>query len=518
MATIRTYGTGSNTVRGPRTGELHDLQAGEDRLDGSGGSDSVMGGDGADRLSGFGGNDWIGGDAGNDTISGGDGIDMLFGGLGADSLSGDASNDALLGDMTFTPNGRTSATVFDGTFTVSDTQGANDNLNGGAGNDTAVGGAGADVVVGGNENDLLYGDATVSTTSSTGSRSFAVSGKTYHITETTSGGNDTMDGGRGDDVLYGGAGVDEITGGVSATAASFSRATATIGTDVAFDQKSAGGVALFTIVDGTTKQPLKNALLDGTHNWLVGADLEAKPPPNDPFTGRPSGPYIYADGTTFSEENMEAEDGLMFSGAKGESVEITATATATQGFRGFDVALFGLEENETLNWTAYGPDGTTVYASGTLQGEDLGVPLLGQLFAADANLQRLDLKPGAGSDFGVELLSFHYGTAKIPTGGDEMWGGGGGDFFGLGEGVQRIMDWEAGDKVVLPAFNEAPTILERVDAAIKAQGGGDPVGMLLLGGGTALYDVKGHTWSRDDFVDTNHVAIPAAVWDPPPLG
>jgi hypothetical protein len=42
--------------------------------------------------------------------------------------------------------------------------------------------------------------------------------------------------------------------------------------------------------------------------------------------------------------------------------------------------------------------------------------------------------------------------------------------------------------------------------------------MLLLGGGTALYDVKGHTWSRDDFVDTNHVAIPAAVWDPPPLG
>ncbi len=529
MVNIRTYGTGSTTLKGPRTGELHDMQAGDDRFEGVNGADSVMGGAGNDRLQGFGGNDWLGGDAGSDEMSGGDGNDIMFGGGGGDRVRADAGADLIYGDMAFTANNRVTTTTpqtFDGKFTLVGTQGSgNDDLDGGAGNDSILGeggnddldgggdddlllgGDGADAVAGGTENDVLFGDGAVSTTPSTGSRSFTVNGTTYYVTDAGTGGNDTMDGGKGNDVLYGGAGVDEITGGVNDTTASFSNGTAVIGTDAPFNETDADGVPLFTIVDEVTGVTLKNAMLDGTHNWLVGADLEAKPPSSDPFTGLPTGPYTYEDGSEFIEENMGAEDGLMFSAAKNESVVITANAPVTKGFEGFDVALFGLEENETLNWTAYGPDGTTVYASGTLQGEDLGVPLLSQTFAGNANLQKLVLKPGAGSDFGVELLSFHYGTAKIPTGGDELWGGSGGDFFGLGEGVQRIMDWEAGDKIALPAFDEAPTILRQVDAAIKAQGGETPAGVLLLGGATVLYDAKGHTWDRSDFVSADHAAI-----------
>lgn len=100
-------------------------------------------------------------EGGNDDLRGGAGNDEIYGNAGDDTLSGGEGRDQLSGDE------------------------GNDRINAGTGDDTLLGGDGNDSLRGQEGNDDLSGDA----------------------------GRDYMNAGSGDDALHGGAGQDKIVGG-----------------------------------------------------------------------------------------------------------------------------------------------------------------------------------------------------------------------------------------------------------------------------------------------------------------
>jgi Ca2+-binding RTX toxin-like protein len=141
-------------------------------FNGGGGNDSLYGSTGIDNLNGDAGNDVIYGDAGNDTLDGGADNDYIDGGTDKDSIVGGSGNDTLLGGL------------------------GNDTLEGGDDNDNLNGGAGNDSLVGGEGNDLLDGagdSAGLDTfAGGNGDDVYGVYNSTTTITETTTGGNDTI--------------------------------------------------------------------------------------------------------------------------------------------------------------------------------------------------------------------------------------------------------------------------------------------------------------------------------------
>ncbi|MBU0858527.1 MAG: proprotein convertase P-domain-containing protein, partial [Alphaproteobacteria bacterium] len=198
--------------------------------------DDGVGGPG-EVITGTGGNDVLYGTPGMDTINGGDGDDTIYGDDSADMLYGDNGHDYIRGD------------------------GGDDMIYGGAGNDTMLGGAGDDTIDGGTGNNIISGgDGTDTLVYSTSSTNFIIyrdnqnffkiqdttgafgtahvyndiefiqfSDQTVNLSVTTfamndtawgasdvingTAGNDTMTGTAGADTIYGLAGNDHVRAG-----------------------------------------------------------------------------------------------------------------------------------------------------------------------------------------------------------------------------------------------------------------------------------------------------------------
>ena len=251
--------------------------AGSDKLEGAGGEDTIKAGAGDDFLSGGDKNDELFGEAGDDTLEGGPGEDTLNGGAnggdgdtityassaeavrvnlgkatatggdaegdeimdienivgsaGDDWLRGDTNDNVLTGlagDDTLIGGGGGNDTLIGGA--------GDDTLNGGEGDDTLTGGAGADTITGGPGGDTISyagSDAAVDIRLKTGHASGGhAEGDDYsgveHVTGSShddrlagddrpagesTGGDNTLNGGRGADEIYGGSGNDALNGG-----------------------------------------------------------------------------------------------------------------------------------------------------------------------------------------------------------------------------------------------------------------------------------------------------------------
>ncbi|MGG6295997.1 calcium-binding protein [Leptolyngbya sp. AN02str] len=211
-----------------------------------GGNDIITGGSGNDKL--FGGN-------GNDNMYGGAGIDTLVGGEGADTLTGNTGSDRLYGGV---GNDQQGPDNTPGTIPIpqlvsqqpiavpllidTDTDNANDYLDGGEGNDYLNGGFGADTMIGGLGNDtfvvgnpndvafelagqgndtvITYGDITYTLPNHVerievhGNKQVGANLTGNALTNIMKGanGNDSVNGMNGDDILYGLSGNDTLDG------------------------------------------------------------------------------------------------------------------------------------------------------------------------------------------------------------------------------------------------------------------------------------------------------------------
>lgn len=180
---------GDDQVNGGTGNDLLDGGDGNDTLTGNEGQDTLRGGSGEDNLNGGAGNDTIFGDADNDNVSGGEGDDVLNGGTGDDTLYGFSGNDSLNGD--------------DGNDLLYGDIG-NDTLNGGAGNDSVYSWSGDNRLLGGAGNDVLDSSSDGNDYLDGGEGNDLLSGGD---------GNDSLYAGSGDDSLYSGAGSDALFGG-----------------------------------------------------------------------------------------------------------------------------------------------------------------------------------------------------------------------------------------------------------------------------------------------------------------
>ncbi|WP_051412926.1 proprotein convertase P-domain-containing protein [Methylophilus sp. 5] len=202
-------------------------------------------------LTGSSGNNILDGGEGNDTLNGGAGTDTLIGGNGDDTYIVDTATDTITettaggfdtvqSSVTFTLGTNvenltlTGATAINGTGNAQDNlikgNSANNTLNAGAGNDTLEGGAGTDTLVGGDGDDTYIVDTTTDTITETttggfdtvqSSVTFTLGANVENLTLTgtaaINGTGNALDnvitGNSGANVLTGGAGVDTLIGG-----------------------------------------------------------------------------------------------------------------------------------------------------------------------------------------------------------------------------------------------------------------------------------------------------------------
>src|SRR5574343_86259 len=209
-------GSGSLTVNGAAETDARLAITGVDTYSPN---DVLIGGQLDDTISGLGGHDSLVGHAGDDSLLGGDGNDTLIGSAGNDVLNGGTGTDTavfsglradyLIEEIAATPGseGYLQVTGADGvdrlygintlqfddqqlspelpSLTVTGTEDADAQLQGGEGSDNLSGLGGDDVLSGQIGDDTLDGGS----------------------------GNDTLDGGDGNDTLNGGLGADALTGG-----------------------------------------------------------------------------------------------------------------------------------------------------------------------------------------------------------------------------------------------------------------------------------------------------------------
>ena len=149
-----------------------------------------------------------------DTITGSDGFNVIVGGFGADEITGGVERDIVIGD-----NGHAN---FDnkGVLLLIESTFASV---GGSYDDKITVGNGADTVIGGNGNDniqaagdisdeVIIGDNGKATFDSTAGKSIL---RDIISTDTSFGGDDTIDAGDGYNIVIGGAGKDHIKGGAN---------------------------------------------------------------------------------------------------------------------------------------------------------------------------------------------------------------------------------------------------------------------------------------------------------------
>ncbi len=427
---LSTEGTGDSVrgvikvSRGDATG---DIATGFNHVIGGRGADVLTGNGEANMLHGMGGNDALEGGAGNDTLEGGAGNDTLKGGAGDDTLEGGPGADKLEG-------GEGGETDGDVATYANAAAGVTVDLSGGnAGRGDAAGDTFEDIerYVGSKHNDIFIsgrstdgdnidggkGSDTVSyirsnvgvtvtlvsndgsTPQSATSNGYA-SGDTFNSIENVIGSNhdDNLTAGNSGSVLTGGRGDDDLTAGAGADTFVFSSGD---GDDIIRGFTVTGGTAdkidLSAFTSIASLEDLKDSNRNDTDFDERGGNTEIDLPGGGEITliGRTG---LTADNFIFYTKPISGSIGDRFN-------------NEINGGRGDD-ALYGEGGRDTLNGDA---------------GDD-------EIYGGEDNDT---LNGGPGNDW--------------------LDGGPGSDTFVFepGGGNDVIMDWEAGDKIILKDFKNA---------------------------------------------------------------
>lgn len=336
-----------------------------------------------------------------------EGDDTITGGPGDDSLSGLGGNDTITG------------------------VGGNDTLNGGAGNDAINGGDGDDVLIGGDGDDFIDGGEGIDTASYEN----ASAGVTISLGATPSGwssmeGTPQATGGAGTDTLYsienliGSNFADVLTGGHAGS----------ILDGRGGDDTLQGGTSRDVLIGGTGNDILRGGY--GNDVYIIrSADEHAAPEIRDfgsdsdydevRFTATTASTLTLFDGDTGIE-------GIRISDEFGDQSGTTALNVDASALTN-DVIIYGNAGANILTGTAYSD---VIYGA---QGDDR---LIGS--AGDDQLNGND-----GND-----------TLVGGAGDDRFDGGAGTDTFeyAAGDGMDTIVDLQAGEKVKITGYSSAQSI------------------------------------------------------------
>lgn len=393
---------------------------------GGGGIDYIYGRDGDDVLLGEADNDTIQGNAGNDQLFGGEGDDRLYGGIGADVLNGGNGMDlARYDDATArvtadlaTPGANTGDAGGDIFVSIEGFVGTsfNDDLRGNSAGNFIFGGGGIDFIYGRDGNDTLLGEA----------------------------GNDTILGELGEDILYGGLGADVLDGGAGFDFANYDDAAFGLVADLVLAGDNSGDAAgdLYYGIEGLIGSnfgdSLRGDILNNTIYGNAGQDWIYGRGGNDTLYGGADFDRLFGnEGNDFLIGGNGAD--LLDGGSGTDMVTFT---DATSGLI-VDLVLPGQNTGEAaLDTLVSIEDVIGTNFDDSLRGDSANNTLYGgggadYLYGRDGNDA---LFGGAGDD-----------TLFGNAGNDEIsLGGAGSDrvFFGLGDGKDRIFDFQAGAGVV----------------------------------------------------------------------
>ena len=445
-----------DVIYGTAQDDLIEAGAGADTVFGDAGDDVLYGEDGADTLY---------GEAGNDVLIGGEGADTLFGGEGYDDLAGELGDDMLHGE--------------DG----------DDNLAGGAGDDDLFGGAGDDNLAGGDGNDELAGGA----------------------------GDDDIDGGDGDDVILADADAPPAAPIAAAVRAVFDAAenvdadappavdvsmnaleSALDGIETQLEEVDAIEVVVVaddgkTRVVASTKDDGDDVIDAGSGNDIVRAgggqdvvrsgaggdfvdagagddSVDAGAGADIVLSGSGDDLVLLAAGDDVVDSG--AGDDLVYAGDGEDIVFLGAGDDAASGGAGDDI-LIGDAGNDFV----VGDDGDDVFVARKDDGDDFydggdGDDAYDASAATEGVRIDLSAQVAVGDDIGadrLESIEDAYGgdgddVIVASTASNVLSGGAGDDVFvflevdssGKGSREDRILDFEAGDRIDFSMFDGSP--------------------------------------------------------------
>lgn len=365
------------------------------------GNDSFVMGDGADTVWASGGNDTIKGDAGNDVLDGARGNDLIYGGAG---------NDVLLGGHTYSQ----------------DWAWDDDTIYGGDGNDSIDGGFGGGVLHG------EAGDDTMATTAGYATMYGGIGNDTYRV------GNN-----HAQIVELANEGIDRIDfyGGEFTMPANVEH--------LGFIDNPRGTYYNFEGTSTITGNALANAITGNEYvnvvDGMSGADTLSGGGGNDTLRGGEQNDRVYGDSGNdmlygdAGYDTVYGGDGadLMYGGSGNDELGGNAGADYMLGDAGNDIIYAGADADIAMGGdgydTVYGESGNDQLRGGTMTD---------YLYGGDGNDRLL----GEGSN-------------------DLLYGGAGLDTFvltstadsNIATGIDRIMDFAAGDRIDLSAIDAHAT-------------------------------------------------------------
>lgn len=464
-----------------------DTLSGIENLIGGGGNDTLTGDDGANRLTGNGGNDTLSGGLGDDILTGGAGNDALTGGDGNDTADYSASAGAVTVNL--------ASGAASGGDAQGDTLNAIENVIGSILADTLTASAAANALAGGDGDDTVSYAASASRVvvdlaSGKGSGGHAAGDKLSSIENLTgSGFNDVLvgtgtanvlDGGGGNDILSGGAGADVLIGGLGLDTVTYHDSSAGVVVDLSLGTASGGDAAgdMLSSFENVTGSDFADALTgDGGANRLYGLDGD------DAISGGDSRDVLAGgDGAdTLNGDNgndaLKGEGGndIIDGGAGNDSLNGGAGDDALTGGTGNDSYVVDSESDTIAEQEGEGNDRvTSSAASYTLSGHIETLVLTGAASQGAGNEQDNTIRGNALDNVligngGVDRLIAGDGADTLVggAGDDQLFGGAGDDTFVFGrlgsEGVDRINDWEEGDKLQIKVRGFGVDVGETVD-------------------------------------------------------
>jgi Ca2+-binding RTX toxin-like protein len=498
-------GDGDDILSGSDGDDVLTGGAGTDTLVGSLGNDELKGGDGADNLNGGGGDDKLWGDLGADTIAGSDGLDTVtyetspagvfiqLGGQVA-GVGGFAEGDLVSGVETVIGSAFADRLVGDEAGNVLYGRDGADVLDGGAGTDLLDGGTGNDVLIASAGDDLLYGNGGTDTadySAMTSGATIRLNGANLDPTtaaKSTGAGfnhvllsvenvigtnfNDAIYGDQFSNVLLGQAGddlfagptggVDTTDGGAGVDTADFSAATTQVRVGVigingfgttyrAIGVNSANAVTFIdnlanveNLVGGNFNDILTGTDAANRINGGAGNDQLAGGNGNDVLTGGAGGDVL---------DGGAGIDTIDYSGSSaGVAMALTSTVGAARAGAGGDAA------GDTIFWTIENVVGSS--SADNVTGNALANVLVSG--GGGASLAAADVFNGGGGD-DVLIAS---GAGIVRLSGEGVAGATGVDTFeNAGTGTAYVMDWQAGEHIVVDGDYTALLTKTFVDGA-----------------------------------------------------
>ena len=510
-------GDGDDVLRGKQDDDVLDGGAGHDTLSGEDGDDVLLGGAGDDTLDGGNDSDTLAGGAGNDLLLGGDGEDWVdYSQASQDwkvqlrfdyALNGDRSGekDTLRDIENVIGSSRDDLLV--GTD-------SNNTLLGGGGNDMMTGLQGDDVLDGGGGNDRLRGQSGNDT---------LIGGDGDDRLEGAIG-NDVLAGGAGNDVLLGGGGLDWADFGDDAEGKlvnlrdGYARnRSGDVEQDMLDSIENVIGTARDDVLNGDDgENTLQGGAGDDLLTGFQGDDVLEGGGGNDRLRGQSGDDTLRGGDGDDTLEGSSGDDVL--AGGLGDDVLLGGDGSDWADYSGAQEAKFVdlrsdvgrdrfdtqdddvLDSIENVIGSAKSDIMVGDEGANTLEGGDGDDQLSG-------NKGDDELIGGEGDDrlrgqSGDDILRGGLGndTLEGSIGNDTLFGGQGGRdvfVFGDGDGHDRIMDFETGDRIQL-AVTGFSTF---EDVMAVADNGGGPLSSTItfnFDGDTSLVVIGLHA---DDYFD-----------------